>query len=163
MTAADLLSGRFVRIGESHTVAEAIGIIFDPESSALRELVIVVLGGDGSYLGLIEPRDILESLGTELSLAGDDPAAQVEGIRRGLGTPVSEIARRNIPAARKEDNLATLLTIAARTESAAIPVFENRQFIGVVPVTAIFDALCKATIAVEESSLPFMAGNAPKS
>ncbi len=163
MTAADLLTGKFVRIGESHTVAEAIGIIFDPESSSLREIIVVVLAGDGSYLGIVEPRDILESLGTELSLAGDDPVAQVEGIRRGLAVAVSEIAKRNIPAARKLDNLATLLTIAARTDASAIPVFEKRQFVGVIHVTALFDALCKATIAVEESTLPFMSGNPQKS
>lgn len=160
MTAADLLTGRFVRIGEGHTVAEAIGILFDPGASALRELVVVVLRGDGGYLGLVEPRTILESFGPELLRAGDDPAAQVEGIRRRLAAPVGEIARRDIPSAGLRDNLAVLLTVAARTDAGVIPVFEGGEFAGVAPVTAIFDALCKATIAADEGALPFMGGGA---
>jgi predicted transcriptional regulator len=158
-TARDILSSKFVRIGEGHSTAEAVGIIFDPQSSSLREIVIIVLDGEGNYAGLVEPRDILESLGTELSAAGEDPAAQVTAIRRGLNVPVAEIARRDIPAARLDDNLATLLSLVARTESATIPVFDNQVFVGIVPVTALFDALCKKTLAADGDDLPFMGGN----
>ncbi len=159
MTTAELISTKFVRIGESHTVAEVVGVVFDPESSSLREIVVVVLGPDGAYSGLIEPRDILESLCTELSAAGDDAAEQVGALRRGLAVSLSDIARRNIPAAKPTDNLATLLSIASRTDTASIPVFDKRQFLGVVTVTSVFDAVCKLTVAMDEAVLPFMSGN----
>jgi CBS domain-containing protein len=155
-TARDLISNRFVRIGDAHTAAEAVGIIFDPDSSTLREIVIVVLDPDGGYLGLVEPRNILESLGTELTAAGKDPSAQVTAIRRGLKTPVAEVARRDVPAARLDDKLADLLAIAARTESATIPVFDGTQFVGVVPVTAIFDAVCRISLSAGGEEMPFM-------
>jgi len=157
--ARDILSsGRFVRIGESHSLSEVIGIIFDPEAAALRELVVVVLDSEGKYLGLVEPRDILESLGTELSAAGTDPAAQVAAIRRRLKAQVMEIARHDIPAARLDDSLASLLCAAARCESSAIPVFDQGQFVGVVPITMIFDAACRVTLSTEGADLPFMGG-----
>ncbi|MCX7869499.1 MAG: CBS domain-containing protein, partial [Terrimicrobiaceae bacterium] len=133
ITARELVSGRFVRIGEAHSLAEAIGIMFDPGAATLRELVVVVLDADGNYLGLVEPRDILESFGTDLSAAGTDPAAQVAAIRRRLKSQVMEIARRDIPAVRLDDSLAALLGAAARAESAALPVFDQGQFVGVVP------------------------------
>jgi len=152
-TARDLISSKFVRIGEGHSTAEAVGIIFDPAASTLREIVIVVLTADGGYLGLVEPRDILESLGTELSAAGENPAAQVAAIRRGLSNPVAELARRDIPATR----LATLLLTASRTQSATLPVFDNQAFVGVIPITAIFDAICKITLSPTGEELPFFA------
>lgn len=158
MTARDLISGKFVRIGEGHSTAEAVGIIFDPDESALREIVIIILSGNGTYLGLVEPRDILESLGTEITAAGDEPAAQVEAIRRGLSNPVSEIARRDIPAVRLDDNLATLLLTASQTQSATLPVFDHQTFVGVIPITAIFDALCRLTLSSDGAGLPFMDG-----
>jgi len=156
-TARDLISSKFVRIGEAHSTAEAVGIIFDPAASQLREIVIVVLTAAGDYLGLVEPRDILESLGTELSAAGGNPSAQVAAIRRGLGNPVAELARRDIPATRLDDNLATLLLTASRTQSATLPVFDNQIFVGVIPITAIFDALCKITLSSTGEELPFFA------
>jgi len=157
-TARELVSSKFVRIGEAHSTAEAIGIIFDPDESSLREIVIVVLDGDGGYTGLVEPRNILESLGTELSLAGEDPSAQVAAIRRRLGSPVSEIARRDVPPATLDDNLASLLAIAARTESATIPVFDGGNFVGVIPVTSVFEAICKITLSSAGDELPFRGG-----
>lgn len=159
MTARDLISSKFVRIGESHSTAEAVGIIFDPAASALREIVIVVLAGDGNYLGIIEPRDILESLGTEISAAGENPGAQVAAIRRGLSNPVADLARRDIPAVGLGDNLATLLIAASNTRSITLPVFDNQIFIGVIPITAIFDAICQLTLSSTGDDLPFMAGN----
>lgn len=159
--ARDLMAGRFVRIGEAHTTAEAIGILFDPETAGLRELVVAVLDAEGNYLGLVEPRDVLESLGTELSAAGDSAEAQVAAIRRRLKSPVMEIARRDIPAARLEENLASLLLLAARTESSALPVFDQGQFVGVIPITAIFDAVCQICLAGEGGDLPFLQGRAP--
>ncbi len=159
-TARELISSKFVRIGEAHSTAEAIGIIFDPQESSLREIVIVVLDGDGGYAGLVEPRNILESLGTELSLAGEDPAAQVAAIRRRLSSPVSEIARRDVPPATLNDNLAGLLALAARTEATTIPVFDQGVFVGVIPVTTVFDAICKLTLSSTGEELPFLgAGN----
>lgn len=157
MTARDLISSKFVRIGESHSIAEAVGIIFDPDASALREIVIVVLAGDGGYLGLVEPRDILESLGAEISAAGENPAAQVSAIRRGLRNPVAEFARRDVPAVRLDDNLATLLLAASKTQSITLPVFDCQVFVGVIPITAIFDAICKITLSSTGEELPFFA------
>jgi CBS domain-containing protein len=155
-TARDLVSSRFVRIGEAHSTAEAIGIMFDPQATALREIVIIVLDAEGGYLGMVEPRDVLESLGTELSAAGDDPAAQVAAIRRGLKSQVSEIARRGVPAVQLGDSLASLLALAAQTESASIPVFDGKDFVGVIPVTAVFDALCTLTLSSAGEGLPFI-------
>lgn len=155
-TARDLISRKFVRIGSTHTAAEALGIIFDPAQSALREIVIAVLDKEGEYLGLIEPRDILDSLGTELSVAGADAAAQVLAIRQGLSSPVGELARRDLAAVRLDDNLATLLLAAARTECSALPVFEGREFAGVIQVSAIFGAICQTTLAADGRDLPFM-------
>ncbi|MFQ3577396.1 MAG: CBS domain-containing protein [Verrucomicrobiia bacterium] len=163
MTAKELVSRRFVRIGEGHSMAEAIGIIFDPEASALREIVIVVLASDGDYTGLIEPRDLLESLATDLSSAGEDVDAQIEALRRGLKVPVAEIARRNLPSVDINDGLATLLVLAARTEAAVLPVFREQQFVGVLHLSAIFSAVCKTTIAAEPDALPFMKGNEERS
>lgn len=148
-TARQLLSRKFVRIGPSHTAGEALGIIFDPESSSLREILIAVLGEDGGYLGLIAPRDILNSLGTELSVADGDAAAQAVAIRQGLASPIGEIARRDLPAVRLNDNLATLLLAAARTESSALPVFDGREFVGVVQISSIFQAICDTTVAAD--------------
>lgn len=155
-TARDLVSSKFVRIGDGHSTAEAVGIVFDPNSSALRELVIIVLDGSGNYAGMVEPRNILESLGTELSVAGADPVAQISAIRRGLAAPVGEIARRDIPAATLDDNLATLLDLAARAEAPAIPVFDKQVFVGVIPVTTVFNALCRLTLSEAGDDLPFM-------
>ncbi len=159
MTAKELVSRRFVRIGEGHSMAEVIGIVFDPEASALREIVIVVLASDGKYMSLIEPRDVLESLASDLLSAGEDPDMQVNALRQGLKVPVAEIARRNLPAVSIHDGLATLLVLAARTEASVLPVFDEKQFVGVIHVSAIFSALCKATIAAEPDALPFMKGN----
>ncbi len=157
MTAKDLISSKFVRIGEAHSTAEAVGIVFDPASSSLREIVIVVLAADGEYLGIIEPRDVLASLGTELSAAGEDPMAQISAIRRGLMIPVCDLARRDIPAVRLDDNLARLLQAASRTQASTLPVFDRQDFVGVIPSTAIFDAICKLTLSSEATDLPFMA------
>jgi|GEM_PF-1277909 len=159
ITARDIISGRFVRIGDMHSAAEALGVVFDPEEDALRDIVIVVFDSGGNYQGIVEPRRIFESLGTELSLAGEDPAGQIAAIRRGLSVPVGEIARRDIPAAMLGDNLASLLLLAARTEADTLPVFDKQQFVGVIPIGAIFSAVCKITISAAGEELPFQGRN----
>jgi hypothetical protein len=155
-TARQLVSNHFVRIGQTHSTAEAVAIIFDPEPSTLREIVIVVLDAEGNYFGLVDPHEIFDSLGTSLSVAGDDPAAQIAAIRRSLATPVSEIARRNVPAARLDDGLATLLTIASHTESSTIPVFDGPAFVGVISTTTLFNAICKISLSTSGDDLPFL-------
>lgn len=155
-TARDLICRKFVCIGENHTAAEAVGIIFDPVASAPRDIVIVVFTTDGDYAGLVEPRNILGSLGTDLSLVGDDAVAQVAAIRNGLACAVAELARRDIPAVRLGDNLATLLLAASRTEASTLPVFDGTTFAGIIPVAVIFEAVCRATISTEGAELPFM-------
>lgn len=156
MTARDIISGKYVRIGDAHSAAEAIGLIFDPEEETLRDMVIVVFDSDGNYLGLLEPRRILETFGTHLSLAGEEASAQVAAIRKGLAVPVGEIARRDIPSALLTDNLATLLSLASGTEADAIPVFEDKLFVGVIPIGAIFSAVCRITISSSGGDLPFL-------
>ena len=155
-TARELVTSRFVRIGETHRIAEAVGIIFDPGASELREIVIVVLDGEGNYLGLVEARTLLKSLGTELTVAGEDPAAQVPAIRRTLGIPVAEVARRDVPSAQLDSTLAELLLIAAQSDSSNIPVFDKKDFVGVIPITAVFEKLCSMTLSSTGEDLPFM-------
>jgi CBS domain-containing protein len=155
-TARELVTSRFVRIGETHSIAEAIGIIFDPNASGLREIVIVVLDGEGNYLGLLEARSLLKSLGTELTVAGEDPSAQVPAIRRTLGIPVAEVARRDIPSAQLDTSLAELLLIASRSDASNIPVFDKKEFVGVIPITAVFENICTLALSSTGEDLPFM-------
>ena len=155
MTARELITEKFVRIGEGHSLSEAIGILFDPHTSALRNIVIVVLDGQGGYVGLLEPRNILASLGTTLSL--QSPEMLATAIRSGVAVTVAEAVRRDVPAVRMCDNLATLLHTTSLTDAAMLPVFDDGEFAGVIPVTAIFDALCKLTVS-SARDLPFVAG-----
>ncbi len=155
-TAEHLATAKFVRIGSGHSAAEAVGIAFDPAASTLREIVIVVLDNDGNFVGLVEPRDILERLGAELAMAGVDSDTQIASIRRGLTTPVAELVRPGVPRVDAGDSLAILLSKSALSEAAYLPVFKDEQFFGIVPVTAIFDAICQLTLSGRTGDIPFL-------
>lgn len=154
-TVRDIISGKFVRIGADHSASEAVSIVFDPRESVLREIVIVVFNSDGGYIGILEPRDLLDCLGTELSVAGENPTAQVAAIRRGLSTRVSEIARRGIPALQLDDHLPKALHLAATCDSSHLPVFDGDTFVGILPLTSLFQKICQLTLSVTGEDLPF--------
>jgi len=154
--ANQLATAKFVRIGSGHSTAEAVGIAFDPTASTLREIVIVVLDNEGNVLGLVEPRDILENLGTELAQAGNESDTQITAIRRGLATPVVDLIRRDVPRAEANDTLAVLLSKSAQSEAAYLPMFDGALFVGVIPVTAIFDAICQLTLSGRTGDIPFL-------
>lgn len=154
--AEQLATAKFVRIGSGHTTAEAVGIAFDPAASTLREIAIVILDSDGNFLGLVEPRDILEKLGSELSQAGNDSETQISAIRRGLATPVAEIIRPQVPRVAATDTLAELLEKSAQSDASYLPVFKNGEFFGIIPVTAIFDAICQLTLSGRTDDMPFL-------
>lgn len=155
-TANQLATAKFVRIGSGHTVAEAVGIAFDPASSTLREVVIAVLDTEGQFLGLVEPRNILDRLGSELSASEGGSESQVAGIRRGLAVTVSELVRPEVPHVLSGDSLAILLKKSAQADAAYLPLFDNGEFIGVIPVTAIFDAVCQLTLSGRTGDMPFL-------
>jgi CBS domain-containing protein len=154
--AEQLATAKFVRIGSGHSTAEAVGIAFDPAASTLREIVIVVLDNDGNFLGLVEPRDILEKLGSELAQAGNDSDTQITSIRRGLATPVADLIRPEVPRVAAQDSLAVLLAKSAMSEAAYLPVFKDDVFFGVIPVTAIFDSICQLTLSGRTGDIPFL-------
>ena len=156
MRARDLISKKFVRVGNGHSAGELLGVFFDQQSWTLRELVVVVLDADGKFSGLVEPRDILCGLGTELTAAGEDAAALLAAIGRGLQLTAGEVARRDIPAARPDDALVDLLCLAARCEASALPVFDGKELLGVVPVARIFEAICRLALSEGGAELPFM-------
>lgn len=157
MTSAEqLATAKFVRIGSGHTTAEAVGIAFDPAASTLREIVIVVLDNDGNFLGLVEPRNILERLGAELSTADDHSDTQIAAIRRGLATPVSDLIQNDVPRVIAGDTLAVLLSKASKSEAAYLPFFKDDHFFGVIPVTAIFDSICQLTLSGRAGDIPFL-------
>ncbi len=155
-SAKTFATAKFVRIGGGHSAAEAVGIAFDPAASTLREIVIAVLDGEGEFVGLIEPRDILDRLGAELSSAENDSDTQVSAIRRGLAVTVAELIRPGVPRVEADDSLAVLLEKAARTEAAYLPLFEKGVFAGVIPVTAIFDAICQLALSGRTGDIPFL-------
>ena len=149
-----LLSNNFVRVNGRCTAEETLTSIFDAGTNTLRDTIFVVMDDAGAFLGLADPRDLLAGLHTAPELiSSEELNEQTEKkLLAKLATPISTLVRRDIPALYRNANLATMVKLAASARASALPLFDNeteKKFLGIIPVTAIFNAVCELVISAE--------------
>jgi len=153
-TAADLLSPRFLKIGEQATLHDAIAVLMDQRATPEGEHTFVVTHEDGSYAGLLSLRRFLVGLFGNWNL--DVPSAEGEleqALHDRLELKVADVVERNRPQATMKTPLLELIPMMVDPEFECLPVIENGRIKGVIYIADVFRLASTLALTPETSGI----------
>ncbi len=133
MNVEQLLGGKghdVVSVQPHRTLAEAIGILSERRIGA-----VVVMGADGTLIGILSERDIIRIL-------GESGAAALE-------SPVSRAMTSKVVTCRNQTSVDELMEIMTTGRFRHVPVVENGRVVGIV---SIGDVVKHRVAAIEAES-----------
>jgi CBS domain-containing protein len=165
LTARALMRVSFLRLGSQHTLREALGILLDPQARREDPKVLIILNGDGSFAGLLSPKDLLRAALPD-SAHGPEPSARPTGdqnllvlLRDKLSCPVSQAMNREVPVASPDDRLPRLIERMYPQRLECIPVVEKGRILGLVHLTDVFNEAARLALASHTEPAPETAAN----
>lgn len=153
-TAADLISQRYLAIGEQATLRDVFAVLMDERATAEGEHTFVVTREDGGYAGLLSLRRFLVGLFGNWNL--DVPSVEGElerALRDRLDAKVADIVERNRPQAVMKTPLLDLMAMMVDPEFECLPVIEDGQIRGVVYVADVFRFASSLALTPETSGI----------
>lgn len=133
MNVEQLLGGKghdVVSVQPHRTLAEAIGILSERRIGA-----VVVMGADGTLIGILSERDIIRILGESGAAA--------------LDSPVSRAMTSKVVTCRNQTSVDELMEIMTTGRFRHVPVVENGRVVGIV---SIGDVVKHRVAAIEAES-----------
>ncbi len=167
VTAQDLMRMSFLRLGQGHTLREALGVLRDPLATYHGPHTLLVLDSEGALAGMLTIRYLLKALlgdwvAEQKGLAGGfDEVAMIHAVEKNLSRPLSDAMIGDIPTASPDDRLLTLMERVADKRLDCIPVVseEGGRVLGVLYLTDIFNAAAQLALATDAG--PSSPGGAP--
>lgn len=154
ITVQDLMRPTFLRLGAGHTLREALGILLDPQARREDPRVLIVLNADGSFAGILTPRDLLKALlpegptDTEVNQSVQVfEQSLIATLPDKLNAKVTEAMRRDVPTVASGQRLAKLIQILQENRLECVPVLDQGRVIGLVHLTDVFNAAAGLALA----------------
>ena len=153
-TAADLVSQRYLTIGEQATLREAIAVLMDERATAEGEHTFVVTREDGSYAGLLSLRRFLVGLFGNWNLDVRSAEGELEqALRDRLDMKVADVVERNRPQLTLGTPLLEVIPKMVDPEFECLPVLEHGVIKGVVYVADVFRLASTLALTPETSGI----------
>lgn len=153
-TAADLVSPRYLTIGEQATLRDAFAILMDERATSEGEHTFVVTHEDGSYAGLLSLRRFMVGLFGNWNLDVQSAEGELEAaLRDRLEVKVADVVERNRPQVIMRTPLLDLIPMMVDPEFECLPVIENGEIRGVVYVADVFRLAATLALTPETSGI----------
>ena len=154
LTVNDLMKPLFLRLGASHTLREAMGILLDPQARREDPRVLIVLNADGSFGGILTARDLLKALlpngAPEMGEKEDADAFAhhlLQTLPEKLNLKVTSAMRSNVPTVTPTHRLPHLIHILQEYRLECVPVVDQGRVLGLVHLTDVFNAAASLALA----------------
>ncbi len=141
----DIMLRRYLRLGESHTLAEVMGFLTDPHFSKDGLPFLVVIDSEGGLAGVLPPKAILAALieGCPDDLP-EDRLLQTAADR--LSRTTGQVMQRNVPVLPPDAHLEDALARLEQTPSGLIGIVEEGRVVGLITPRILFEAASQLTV-----------------
>ncbi|MFW6303913.1 MAG: HPP family protein [Candidatus Sumerlaeota bacterium] len=159
ITARDLIKASFLRLGETHSLREAMGILLDPQAQKEEPRVLTILNPEGKLEGILTTRHLLMALlpewvEEEQSDISEEDFEQrlLEAMQDKLDITVRDAMLTDIPLVAPDARLPDLIEILQDRRLDCVPVLENERIIGVVFLTDVYTAAAQLALASQHEA-----------
>ena len=153
VAARDLMLERFARISVESTLRDARATLADLQSDPDMPNVLVAVDEDDRYQGILTARMLLENLLSGWRPSAESRTGETRRERELLALAaersnarIADILVRELPVAAPDDRLVPLIQLGCERHLEFIPIVEDLQPLGVVPIAAVLTAA--ATLAL---------------
>lgn len=142
----DVMLRRYLRLGESHTLAEVLGFLSDPHFEKDGLPYLVVIGRDGSLAGMLSPKRIFAALVEDLPEGRERHAAFTEAAPRRLRIQVREVMDTAIPTLGPDEPLESAYRCIQESATEVMAVIGEGRVIGLVTARILFETASLLTV-----------------
>ncbi len=162
ITARDLMLGEYASISSDRSLGEALAALVDLQKDSLRANALVAVDADGRFEGLVTAHLLCRSLLSlwmpakslrEDSVKLTQELLTVVGDRNEL--KVHDTLIRGLPQVLPNARLLDLIDAACEQRLAFVPVVEDERLLGLVPITAVFQAVAALALTPEDEGIHF--------
>lgn len=162
ITAKDLMLTEYASIASDRSLGEALAILVGLQNDASRANVLVAEDAEGRFEGIVTAHLLCKSLLSlwmpakslrEDCLGLEQELLAVVGDRNELR--VHDNLIRGLPTVLPSARLLEMIEAACEQRLAFLPVVEEKRALGLVPVTAVFQAVADLALTPEDEGIHF--------
>jgi predicted transcriptional regulator len=160
--ARDLMRTEFSTIRNDQSLAEAMQQLVGLQTKVTIPNALIVVDREGRYAGILTARLLTRSLLAlwmpEKSVREDAARHErelLEAVQDRLQVPVRDALVRGIPPIAPDARLLTIIAAGAETRLEFMPVVDAGVAVGVLPVTAVFEAAANLALTPEDEGIRF--------
>ncbi len=159
IVARDLMKASFLRLGEKHSLREAMGILLDSQAQQEEPRVLTILNPEGKFEGLLSTRYLLQALlpdWVEEDQAGmseeDFEQKLLEAMQDKLDMIVKDAMLSDVPEVKPDDRLPLLIEIMQDRRLECVPVLDDGRILGIVYLTDVYTAAAQLALASQHEA-----------
>jgi CBS domain-containing protein len=162
ITARDLMLKEHASIPSDRSLGEALASLVELQKDASRANVLVAVDAEGQFEGIVTAHLLCKSLLSlwmpakslrEDSIRLEQELLAVVGDRNEL--KVHDTLIRGLPTVLPSARLLELIEAACKQRLAFVPVVEDGRALGLVPITAVFQAVAALALTPEDEGIHF--------
>jgi CBS domain-containing protein len=142
----DIMLRRYLRLGESHTIAEVMGFLSDERFARDGMPYLVVISENGTLAGMLTAKDIFRTLMGKESGKSLSEAAFLKQAPAQLNTSVGTIMDRNIPTLSPEAFLPEAFACFRDNSIDVIALVEEGRVVGLLTSRILFETASQLTV-----------------
>ena len=146
MRLRDIMLRRYLRLGESHTIAEVMGFLSDERFAKDGTPYLVVISETGTLAGMLTAKDIFTALMGELSGEEISESQFLATAPAQLQTPVRDIMDRDIPTLSPDAFLPEAFACFKDNPVDVIALVEESRVVGLLTSRILFETASNLTV-----------------
>ncbi|NDV63572.1 CBS domain-containing protein [Puniceicoccales bacterium CK1056] len=142
----DIMLRRYLRLGESHTIAEVMGFLSDERFAKDGMPYLVVISEEGTLAGMLTAKDIFRAL---MGNTHGNDLGEAEFLKQApdqLEIPVGQIMERGIPTLSAEAFLPEAFACFRESSVDVIALLEEGRVVGLVTSRILFETASHLTV-----------------
>ena len=153
--ARDLMRSEFTQVRTDRTLGEAVVALREAQANDDLPNALMVVDADGKFVGMLTSRLLIRILvGSGESGKGDDAQLLLAACER-LPNLIGDAMIPDIPVVKPVDRLLTMIRRGLQTRLDFVPVVDDGEPVGFVPITAIFESAAAIALTPEHEGIQF--------
>ena len=154
--ARDLMRTEFARVRTDQTLGDAVVALRKAQAVGELPNAAMVVDADGRFVGMLTAKLLIRILvGSEASGEQVDDAQLLHVARGRLPNLMGDALIPDIPVVTPDDRLLTIIRRGVSTALDFVPVVDDGQPVGLVPITAIFQSAASIALTSEHEGIQF--------
>jgi len=159
IVARDLMLREFTQFPVDGTLGEAMAALREAQAVESRPNALMVVDAGGDFVGMLTAKMLIRILvDTDPESRGGAPkvddAQLLQAVTQRLDRQVGSVLPET-PAVRSDARLMTMIRRGLPTRLDFVPVVDDRKPVGLVPITAIFQATASLALTPEHEGIRF--------